>query len=109
MQANANEMGKEFLLLYKAHNDVELADALREWAGNDTHLLDCYTIALNEEEDWTLCKAEQMSAVQIVQIEAVAVWGNKDAMRCLGVETWAYEDCEGRIWLDMQLHDEVFC
>jgi hypothetical protein len=37
------------------------------------------------------------------------LYGEEYDRRCWVNETVAYKDALGRIWLDEQLHDEVFC
>ena len=109
MQADYSEMGKGFYKLVLARNS-ELRDDIVNYDGEHTSLLDCYVLDTEDAGEGDYKFKEYLGKVEIVRVVAVAVIGeHSGGVSCYAKETVAYKDEQDRIWLDEQLHDEVFC
>jgi len=109
MWADVNEMGKNFFMLTQAYNDAEFAEELKDYDDEDTEMLNDYVLAIGDDSDYISCSAEELGKLEEVKVKTVMLYGEEYDRRCWVNETVAYKDALGRIWLDEQLHDEVFC
>lgn len=106
MQADIFNLGKGFYKLAKVR-DTELREDVADYDGEDTRLMDSYTLDTDCDD---YIYSEQLGAVEIVRVAAVAVIGESwGGVRCYDREIVAYKDTQGRVWMDAELHDEVFC
>ena len=105
MQADVFELGTSFLKLVVAR-DSELREDIEAYDGDNTELLDCYVIATDDNE---YVYAKELGNVELIRINTVSVIGSDYEVRCYTNEITAYKDADGSIWMDEQLHDEVFC
>ena len=108
MLPNLNNIGKEFFKLEKIGN-TDLAQDVIDYDGEDTFLLDCYT--LDHVDGEYICRSrDQLGNVKLVEINACAVIGEYGGgVRCYERNIQAYEDVDGEMWMDAEFHDEVFC
>jgi hypothetical protein len=110
MQANTANMGQAFYKLVQAkHSD--LRDDITDYDGDDTSLLEHYVIATDEDDcDYVSCEAAELGTVTLVQVDTVTVVGSCNfETRCYTDKVAAYKDANGSIWMDAELHDDVFC
>jgi len=91
--------------------DTDLRDDIVDYDGDETDLLEHYVIATDEDDcDYVSCAAHTLGLVDIVHVDAVAVIGESTGgVRCYARKIAAYKDAEGNIWMDADMHDEVFC
>jgi hypothetical protein len=107
MLANVLELGTGFMQLIAAR-DSDLREDIEDYDGEGTALLDCYVLAMDEEGYDNIYKTE-LGKVELVRVECVTVIGSDFETRCYTNTVMAYKDEQGTLWLDEQLHDEVFC
>jgi hypothetical protein len=101
-------LGQAFYKLVKA-KDSDMRDDIVDYDGEDTDLLEHYVIA-TDDYDYVSCEASELGTVEIVQVDAVAVIGEcMTGVRCYAKKVAAYKDAQGTLWMDAELHDEVFC
>ena len=106
MQADVYNLGTGFYLLEKLGN-TELAKDVIDYDGENTHLLDCYTLA---GDDTGPVFKEDLGLVTMVRVGCCAVIGSASGeVRCYVHDITAYRDNVGDLWMDAELHDEVFC
>lgn len=101
----ANVLGLGFLKLVAAR-DSDLREDIADYDGDNTELLNCYVLATDNDE---YVYADKLGKVELVRVECVAVIGSDYETRCYTNTVTAYKDAEGTLWMDEQLHDEVFC
>jgi len=107
MFANTAELGLAFYKLVQA-KDSELREEIVAYDGEDTKLLEHYVIATDSNDEYIV--AENLGKVEIVRVDTVAVIGSSNfEVRCYANIVTAYKDANGSIWMDAELHDEVFC
>ena len=105
MQADIYNLGTGFYKL-QLIRDTELAQDVIDYDGEDTFLLDCYTLA----SDGDYVFKEDLGLVTLVRVGCVAVIGSiHGEVRCYERDITAYRDNVGDTWMDAELHDEVFC
>lgn len=107
MQADTSKMGECFYKLVQARNS-SLREDIVNYDGEDTYLLDCYVLA-TDDSGYENVYSTELGAVEIVRVGTVTVYGSAYETRCYGRTTLAYKDAAGNLWMDEQLHDEVFC
>jgi hypothetical protein len=106
---NANDLGKSFIKLTLA-KDTDLADDIKAYDGDDTYLLNCYTLEADAYDE-TLDFASIVDSVDRVQVvEAVIVMGSMHGdTRCYTNSVSVLVLKDGTMYMDEALHDEVFC
>ena len=105
MQADIYNLGTGFYKL-ELIRETELAKDVIDYDGEDTFLLDCYTLA----GDGDYVFKEDLGLVTLVRVGCVAVIGSiHGEVRCYERDITAYRDAQGDTWMDAELHDEVFC
>ena len=106
MQADVYELGTGFYKL-QLIRDTELREDVISYDGADTDLLDCYTLA---GDDMGCVFSDNLGLVTMVRVSCCAVIGSAHGeVRCYTRDITAYRDNVGDLWMDEQLHDEVFC
>jgi hypothetical protein len=98
MLPNVNKTGESFIKLIKARNS-DLAEDIKDYDGEDTCLLDHY---IETEET-----SKQLGIVTIIHVPTVSLIGNP--ARAYDNEVMAYKDANNDIWMDAEMHDEIFC
>ena len=110
MQADIDNLGTSFLKLARIR-DTDLREDVIAYEGGrrDTWLLDCYTLEYTEDGDCVY--SEDLGTVTLVRVDCLAVMGESygGGVRCYERDITAYKDAAGTIWMDAELHDEVFC
>ena len=107
MQADIYNLGTGFYKLMLIRNDEGLARDVIDYDGEDTCLLDCYTLA---GDDMGATFSDNLGLVRLVRVGTCAVIGEMGGgVRCYTHDITAYEDAQGDLWMDAELHDEVFC
>jgi hypothetical protein len=105
MQADIYNLGTTFYKLV-AIRDTELREDVTNYDGEDTYLLDCYTLA----GDGDYLDKEDLGVVTLERVGCCAVIGSATGeVRCYVRDITAYRDAQGDLWMDAELHDEVFC
>jgi len=108
MEANVLGLGLEFYKLVQV-KDSELREDVECYDGEDTRLLENYVLA-TDGYDYVSCEAGELGTVELVRVNTLAVIGSTGGeVRCYENEVTAYKDANGSIWMDAELHDEVFC
>jgi len=106
MQADIYNLGTAFYKLV-AIRDTELREDVIGYDGEDTYLLDCYTLA---GDDMGYAEKQDLGLVTLVRVGCCAVIGSAmGEVRCYVHDITAYKDAQGDLWMDAELHDEVFC
>ena len=104
--ADIYNLGTGFYKLMLIREDAELAKDVIDYDGEDTYLLDCYTLA----GDGDYVFKEDLGLVTLVRVGCCAVIGSAHGeTRCYTHDITAYRDNVGDLWMDAELHDEVFC
>jgi hypothetical protein len=108
MKADISAMGKSFLRLAYL-KDTELhEDAAEEGITTyDMH----YTLAdEGEVQDGAIAAtAEQLGPVTVLNVATVTCMGDAQGQRWYTGRACVLQDAQGRVWIDEQLHDDVFC
>mgnify|MGYP003349456479 FL=1 len=105
MQADVYNLGTGFYKL-QLIRDTELREDVVNYDGADTYLLDCYTLA----GDGDYVFSDNLGLVTLVRVGTCAVIGSASGeVRCYTHDITAYRDNVGDLWMDAELHDEVFC
>jgi hypothetical protein len=103
-----SNMGQEFYKLVQA-KDTDLREDIADYDGDDTELLEHYVLATDDYE-YVSCEASELGTVELVRVDVVAVIGSSGfETRCYSNTVAAYKDAQGTLWMDAELHDEVFC
>ena len=101
------------LVVYKLvqAKDTDLREDITAYDGDETDLLEHYVIATDEDGfDYVSCDAHTLGLVDIVHVDTVAVIGeNTGGVRCYANKIAVYKDSEGTLWMDADMHDDVFC
>ena len=106
MQADIYNLGTGFYKL-QLIRDTELREDVISYDGADTDLLDCYTLA-GDEMGATF--SDNLGLVRLERVGCCAVIGSASGeVRCYTHDITAYRDNVGDLWMDAELHDEVFC
>ena len=106
MRADVYNLGTGFYKL-QLIRDTELREDVISYDGADTHLLDCYTLA-GDEMGATF--SDNLGLVRLERVGCCAVIGSASGeVRCYTHDITAYRDNVGDLWMDAELHDEVFC
>jgi hypothetical protein len=107
MFANTAALGLGFYKLVQVKNN-ELLEAIVSYDGADTALLDSYVLATDKNDDYVF--TDNVGNVELVQVNALTVvYSANGGLQCYEQTITAYKDANGSIWMDEQLHDEVFC
>ena len=107
MQANTANMGQAFYKLVQVKDD-ELLEAIVDYDGEGTALLNSYVIATDNDDDYVF--TEKLGAVELVSVNALTVvYSANGGLQCYEQTITAYKDANGSIWMDAELHDDVFC
>jgi len=101
MYANATKLGQCFYKLVQAHE----SDLCEDVANYDTTLLEHYVIAVDEHDDYVSCTASELGEFTLQTVNTVTVVGG----RCYAKTVTAYTDAVDNLWIDAELHDELFC
>jgi len=98
-----------YKLVQAKHTD--LREDIVDYDGDETDLLEHYVVATDEDGfDCVSCAAHTLGLVDIVHVDTVAVIGESTGgVRCYAKKIAAYKDAESNIWMDADMHDEVFC
>jgi hypothetical protein len=107
MQADTFALGTSFLKLVVAR-DSDLREDIADYDGDNTSLLDCYVLA-TDADSFDYVYADNLGKVELVRVETVTVIGGDYEVRCYTNEVTAYLDEQGQLWLDAEMHDDVFC
>ena len=105
---NAKELGKCFIKLALV-KDTEVAEDVKGYDGEETHLLENYTLA-DGAYDSVVDFADIVDKVDAVEVvETLAVHGGYEGTRCYAnlVTVLILED--GTVYMDEALHDNIFC
>jgi hypothetical protein len=106
MQAKADELGLGFYKLVQV-KDSDLREDVECYDGEDTALLEHYVLA-TDGYDYVL--ATDLGTITLERVNTLTVVGSGDGeVRCYENEVTAYKDAKGDLWMDAELHDEVFC
>ena len=106
MYTDVYNLGTGFYKLTKIR-DTELCEDVIDYDGKDTFLLDCYTL---DGDDTGYVFKEDLGLVTLVRVGCCAVIGSASGeTRCYTHDITAYRDNVGDLWMDAELHDEVFC
>lgn len=107
MQTNAVNLGTSFMKLVLAR-DSNLRDDIAGYDGDDTNLLNYYVLA-TDADGYEYVYADKLGTTEIVRVNTIAVHGGDNGVRCYAKTVTAYKDAQGELWLDAEMHDEVFC
>jgi hypothetical protein len=106
MEANVLGLGLGFYKLVQV-KDSDLREDVECYDGEDTRLLEHYVLA-TDEYDYVF--TEKLGTVELVRVDTLAVIGSEGGeVRCYEKTITAYKDAKGGLWMDAELHDEVFC
>jgi hypothetical protein len=110
MLADATKLGQVFYKLVQAKY-TPLCEDIMNYDGDDTSLLEHYVVDVDAEDyDYVSCEASELGTVELVQVETVTVVGERTGgIRCYTDKITAYKDAKGTLWMDAELHDEIFC
>jgi hypothetical protein len=108
MEANVLGLGLGFYKLVQV-KDSDLREDVECYDGADTRLLENYVLA-TDDYDYVSCEAGELGTVELVRVNTLAVIGSAGGeVRCYEKEVTAYKDAKGDLWMDAELHDEIFC
>jgi hypothetical protein len=106
MEANVLSLGLGFYKLVQV-KDSDLRGDVECYDGADTALLENYVLA-TDGYDYVL--ATDLGTVTLERVNTLTVIGSAGGeVRCYENEITAYKDAKGDLWVDVELHDEVFC
>jgi len=88
--------------------DSNVAEDLRDYDGDDTHLLNCYVTAGCNDDTYEDVYADALDIAETKTVQTVFVYGDYET-RCYSKNVQAVVDKEGKVWIDAELYDEVFC
>jgi hypothetical protein len=107
MQVDATELGLVFYKLVQV-KDSKLRKDVECYDGSNTALLENYVLEIDNNYEYV--QGRQLGAVELVRANCLAVIGNaNEEIRCYEKTITAYKDNYGDLWMDAELHDDVFC
>jgi len=90
--------------------DSNVAEDLRDYDGDDTRLLDCYVTAGCNDDTYedVYADAEELDIAETKTVQTAFVYGGYET-RCYSNTIQVVVDKQGKVWMDADLYDEVFC
>jgi len=107
---NTLNLNKSYLQLCVAR-DSDIAEDIKAYAGEDTHLLNYYTLATDASGEVVRVTVEQLAdKVDSIEVEdIIAVHGSTFEIRCYARQAQVLVLEDASVWLDAELETAVFC
>jgi hypothetical protein len=107
---NTLDLNKNYLCLCEARYS-EVADLIKAYDGENTHLLDFYTLATEKTGECVYATVEQLAdkVEEIEIVDIIAVHSGMAETRCYARQAQVLVLEDGSKWLDSELETAIFC
>ena len=103
---------QEYYKLTQAQNDSEVSEEIKNYDGENSILMQHYVIEIDENYSPVLKSfeeiIEQVQKTDVVDTVLVIGGGGGNETRCYSNKAPVFVLKDGTIWMDCELHDEVF-